>query len=176
MMHLHLARFASPLGDILLVFDQGGVLRALDFDDCEARMRRLLHRHYGAVAVAPGPAPETVTSPLRAYFDGESGALERMLVGTGGSGFQREVWGVLRTIPVGTTMTYGKLAATLGKPGAARAVGLANGSNPLAIVVPCHRVIGAQDALTGYSGGLERKRWLLAHEKASIAQAQPSLC
>ncbi len=82
-----------------------------------------------------------------------------------GSPFQRRVWQALLEIPYGATTTYGELALRLGKPGAARAVGLANGRNPFAIVVPCHRVVGARGALTGYGGGLERKRWLLDHER-----------
>ena len=83
-----------------------------------------------------------------------------------GTDFQRRVWAALREIPYGATWTYGRLAAHLGAPGAARAVGLANGRNPLTIVVPCHRVVGASGALTGYAGGFDRKAWLLAHERA----------
>ncbi len=87
----------------------------------------------------------------------------------GGTDFQRRVWAALREIPSGTTRTYGDIAAELGEPGAARAVGLANGANPVAIVVPCHRVIGSAGALTGFGGGLERKRWLLEHEGVLLA-------
>ena len=175
-MRLHLHGFKSPLGDILLVTDDEGVLRALDFHDHEARMQRLLRLHYGKLELEPGPAPAAVTSPLQAYFSGDHVALESVKVTTGGSRFQKEIWRALRAIPVGTTTTYGKLAAAVGNPGAARAVGLANGANPVAIVVPCHRVIGANATLTGFGGGLHRKRWLLEHERTSIAQAQPSLC
>ncbi len=81
-----------------------------------------------------------------------------------GTEFQRRVWGELREIPLGETISYGELARRLGTPGASRAVGLANGRNPVSIVVPCHRVIGADGRLTGYGGGLERKAWLLRHE------------
>jgi len=86
-------------------------------------------------------------------------------VETGGTPFQQEVWRSLRAIPCGTTTSYGKLAAQIGRPAAVRAVGLANGANPVAVVIPCHRVIGSNGSLTGYGGGLERKRWLLDHEK-----------
>jgi methylated-DNA-[protein]-cysteine S-methyltransferase len=131
-------------------------------------MRRLLRLHYGAAAVelAPGRAPANVRDRLRAYFDGELNALAALSVVTGGTPFQREVWDALRRIPVGDTSSYGELAARLRRPRAVRAVGLANGANPVGVVVPCHRVIGADRSLTGYAGGLERKRWLLAHEGA----------
>jgi O-6-methylguanine DNA methyltransferase len=97
-------------------------------------------------------------------------------VATGGTAFQKSVWAALRQIPVGETLGYGALAARLGKPGAARAVGLANGLNPIGIVVPCHRVIGASGTLTGYAGGVERKAWLLAHEgaRAPVLPGTPS--
>ncbi len=175
-MRLLLDRLASPLGEILLVTDEAGVLRALDFHDYEARMRRLLRLHYGDVCLDSGMAPALVTSSLRAYFDGDHTILADVVVATSGSAFQRQVWAALRAIPAGTTTTYGKLATAIGKPGAARAIGMANGANPIAIVVPCHRVIGADATLTGFGGGLHRKRWLLEHERASGAPAQLGLC
>lgn len=158
-------RFPSPIGTILLVFDREERLRALDFEEYEDRMRRLLRLHYGAngFTLQAGPAPASIADLLRAYFAGNLKALDSIPVRTGGTDFQRRVWAALRTIPIGTTMTYGGLAAKLGRPKAMRAVGLANGSNPVGIVVPCHRVVGAA-GLTGYAGGLERKSWLLAHE------------
>jgi methylated-DNA-[protein]-cysteine S-methyltransferase len=88
-------------------------------------------------------------------------------VATNGTDFQKSVWHALRAIPAGQTVTYGELARRLGQPTAMRAVGLANGANPIGIVVPCHRVVGANGTLTGYAGGLERKRWLLAHESVA---------
>jgi methylated-DNA-[protein]-cysteine S-methyltransferase len=105
---------------------------------------------------------------LEAYFKGEVDAINGLSTATGGTDFQREVWTALRQIPSGTTVSYGALAVKLGRPAAMRAVGLANGANPIAIVNPCHRVIGADSTLTGYGGGLERKRWLLLHE-ASVS-------
>ncbi len=167
-MQLTLTRYAAPLAELLVVTDAEGALRALDFADYEERMRRLLARHYGAFTLADGPAPAAITTALDAYFAGDLGALAAVPVATGGTAFQKSVWAALRTIPVGETLGYGALAAKLGKPGAARAVGLANGMNPIGIVVPCHRVIGASGTLTGYAGGVERKAWLLAHEGASL--------
>jgi O-6-methylguanine DNA methyltransferase len=128
-------------------------------------MRRLLRDHYGDYTLEEGAAPASLTRALDAYFDGSIAALAHVRVATGGTPFQREVWGALRTIPAGTTVSYGQLAAALGRAGASRAVGAANGVNPVGIVVPCHRVIGANGTLTGYAGGLPRKRWLLDHER-----------
>ncbi len=165
-MDLILSSYAAPAFDLLLVTDGDGVLRALDFSDFEERMHRLLARHYGVFALVSGAAPAPVLVALDSYFDGDLAALDSLPVATGGTTFQKSVWAALRRIPAGETRGYGALAALLGNPGAARAVGLANGSNPIGIVVPCHRVIGANGTLTGYAGGVERKRWLLAHEGA----------
>jgi methylated-DNA-[protein]-cysteine S-methyltransferase len=175
-MTLSLDRVASPLGEILLVFE-GETLRALDFWDYEARMHRLLRLHYGAVSLMDAVAPAAIRGPLAAFFDGDWAALDRITVATGGTPFQRMVWAAVRRIGPGTTQSYGRVAAAIGRPGASRAVGLANGANPVAIVVPCHRVIGANAALTGYGGGLARKAWLLTHEKAASLSQQslPSL-
>lgn len=162
-----LDRIASPVGEVLLVVDGDGAVRALDFADYEARMLRLLQRHYGPVELTPGRAPEAVRAALDAYFGGDARALDGLPVQTGGTEFQRSVWAALRAIPAGETRSYGQLAAAIGKPAAVRAVGLANGANPVGVIVPCHRVVGANGTLTGYAGGLERKRWLLAHEGAA---------
>ncbi len=161
---LTLDRIPSPVGEVLVVVDGDGAVRALDFHDFEARMRRLLRRHYGEVVLAPGRAPEAVRQAVAAYFAGDLAAFETVEVETGGTDFQRRVWAALRDIPAGETRSYGQLAAAIGAPKAVRAVGLANGANPVGVIVPCHRVIGAGGKLTGYAGGLERKRWLLAHE------------
>ncbi|WP_427791168.1 methylated-DNA--[protein]-cysteine S-methyltransferase [Brevundimonas diminuta] len=159
-----LDRIATPVGEVLLVTDADGAVRAFDFTDYEARMMKLLARHYGEVRLAPGRAPEAVRNAISAYFDGDLTALDNVAVKTGGTDFQRAVWAALRTIPAGRTWSYGQLAQAIGKPAAVRAVGLANGANPIGVIVPCHRVVGANGTLTGYAGGLERKRWLLAHE------------
>ena len=161
---LTLDRIATPVGEVLLVTDAAGAVRALDFVDFEARMMRLLGRHCGGVALTPGRAPAAVRTAVEAYFAGDIRALDRLEVATGGTAFQREVWRALRAIPAGETRSYGQLAAAIGRPRAIRATGLANSQNPIAVIVPCHRVIGANGTLTGYAGGLERKTWLLAHE------------
>ncbi len=158
-------RIASPVGTITLVWDQDHALRALDFEDYEARMQRLLRRHYGDCTPVPASAPGAVKEALARFFAGDVEAIAPLAVRTNGTDFQRRVWAALRRIPAGRTITYGELAATIGAPAASRAVGLANGANPIAIVVPCHRVIGANGTLTGYGGGLARKRWLLDHER-----------
>ncbi len=175
-MRLQLDRVMSPIGEILLVCDEEGRLRSLDFHDYEHRMRQLLRLHYGAFELVSAPAPGAVTMPLHAYFAGDRAALAAIAVETAGTPFQRSVWAALRRIAPGTTTTYGALAANIGRPSAVRAVGLANGANPVSIVVPCHRVIGSGGALTGFGGGLHRKRWLLEHEGAALRpERQPML-
>jgi O-6-methylguanine DNA methyltransferase len=164
-MNLFLDRMESPLGTLLLVWE-GEHLRALDFEDYEARMTRLLQMHYGSYATSEKPAPAAWHQALNDYFAGNLAALERVPVATNGTEFQCAVWAALRTIPAGQTRTYGELAAQIQRPAAVRAVGTTNGANPISLVVPCHRVIGANGTLTGYAGGLERKRWLLEHEGA----------
>lgn len=163
-----LDRIETPVGTVLMVTDADGAVRALDFSDYEARMMRLLTRHYGQVKLTSGAAPETVRAAVATYFGGDARALDGLTVATGGTDFQREVWAALRAIPAGETRSYGQLAQAIGRPTAVRAVGLANGANPVGIIVPCHRVVGANGTLTGYAGGLERKRWLLAHEAAAV--------
>jgi methylated-DNA-[protein]-cysteine S-methyltransferase len=170
-MELLLDRFKSPIGTILIISD-GELLRALEFEDYEERMRRLLKIQVGDFTLKESASPSGLNDRIRAYFDGELSAIDDIAVETGGTPFQREVWTALRRIPPGSTTTYGELAKTIGRPNAVRAVGMANGSNPIPIVVPCHRVIGSDGTLTGYGGGLPRKRWLLAHEGALPAQRE----
>ena len=162
---LTLDRVATPVGEVLLVTDGRGSVRALDFAGYEDRMNRLLVRHAPGASLTAGRAPGPVRTALERYFGGDVHALDGLTVTTGGTDFQRSVWKALRAIPAGETRTYGQLAAAIGSPRAVRAVGLANGRNPVALIVPCHRVIGANGTLTGYAGGLERKRWLLQHER-----------
>ena len=168
---LILDRIDTPVGEVLLVVDGEGAVRALDFHDYEPRMLRLLAQHYGATPLINGRAPAAVRAAVEAYFSGAVEALGGLTVATGGTAFQHEVWAALRAIPAGETRTYGQLAAAIGRPKAVRAAGLANGQNPVALIVPCHRVIGANGTLTGYAGGLERKRWLLDHERRVPASA-----
>jgi methylated-DNA-[protein]-cysteine S-methyltransferase len=151
----------SPVGPLTLVA-AGGALAGLYMDE---------QRHR--------PAPETFGAPdagqdrelfaeadrqLEQYFDGERTEFDLRL-NLAGTAFQRRVWSALRGIPYGQTISYGQLADRIGQPSASRAVGLANGRNPIGIIVPCHRVVGADGSLTGYGGGIERKRYLLAHER-----------
>ncbi len=160
----YLDRVATPLGLTFLVFDTAGAVRAFEFEDYEARLMRLLRLHYGAVELRTAAAPKSIRDSIAQYFDGELNALDGLPCATGGTEFQRKIWAALRKIPAGTTINYGTLAQRIGKPSASRAVGMANGANPISVIVPCHRVIGANGALTGYGGGLPRKQWLLAHE------------
>ena len=164
-MKLNLDRIESPLGPLLLVW-QAENLHALDFSDYETRMTKLLRQHYGECNLSKATAPAHLRKALTDYFAGDFAALNHIEVKTNGTEFQRAVWAALRTIPAGQTRTYGELAAQIQRPAAVRAVGMTNGANPIGIVVPCHRVIGANGTLTGYAGGLERKRWLLEHEGA----------
>lgn len=164
-MLLHYDEFDSPIGRILFASD-GQAICMLDFSGYEDRMKTLLQRRFGACEFQQGSDPLNLKAPLRAYFDGDLHALDGLPVRTNGSAFQEEVWRSLREIPVGETWTYGQLATHVKRPQAARAVGHANSLNPVAIIVPCHRVIGASSALTGYGGGLDRKEWLLRHEGA----------
>jgi methylated-DNA-[protein]-cysteine S-methyltransferase len=163
----HVDRVPSPLGRLLVVWDADGCLRALDFEDHEPRMLRLLRTQSGVERsrLSAGTAPAAARESLAAFFRGQLDAVSRIAVATGGTAFQRRVWAALREIPAGATTTYSALARAIGTPSAYRAVGLANGANPIAIVVPCHRVIGADGSLTGYGGGIERKQWLLDHER-----------
>lgn len=148
----------SPLGPITLIVDDAGVLTALHFHD----------QRYRPGEDARGERDDTVApeaaAQLAEYFAGERTSFDVPLAPRG-TPFQRRVWDALREIPYGATESYGRIAARIGAPTASRAVGAANGRNPLGIIVPCHRVVGASGALTGYAGGVERKRWLLDHER-----------
>jgi len=164
-----LDRIPSPIGTMLVVVDDESHLRVLDWEDFEARMLRMLRLCHGAsIRLVPGRA-RAVRDRLESYFAGDIRAIDAIPVRTGGTPFQNKVWTALRTIPAGTILTYGRLARKIRKPTAIRAVGHANGANPVSVVVPCHRLIGADGTLTGYGGGLHRKQWLLAHEGAPIA-------
>ncbi len=170
---LGLDRLDTPIGRALLVTDQDGALCALDWEDYQPRMHELLRLQHGAVDLKQKPAPRDMRSELSAYFDGELDALRAIKTRLGGTSFQRKVWTALAGIPPGTTMSYGALAAALGAPRAMRAVGHANGANPLSVVIPCHRLIGADGSLVKYGGGLQRKRWLLEHEGVVLASPLP---
>lgn len=167
-----LTRIPTPIGVMLIATDDRGRLRVLDWETHYERMQRLIARHYGKdVALTEGPGPKAVVDKLKAYVAGDVSAIDDIPTETGGTAFQRQVWAALREIPTGQTWTYGQLAGHIGKPSAVRAVGLANGANPISVVVPCHRVIGANGSLTGYAGGVDRKKWLLKLEGAPLKDA-----
>ena len=166
----NLDRLPTPIGTALLVTDAGGLLRALDWEDYEPRMKQLLRLHYGAVELKNARAPRDLRAALTGYFKGDLDRLAAIEWRVAGTPFQQKVWNALPKIPAGTTLSYGALAAKLKSPKAVRAVGHANGSNPISVVLPCHRLIGANGALVKYGGGLERKRWLLQHEGARIQE------
>jgi methylated-DNA-[protein]-cysteine S-methyltransferase len=163
-----LDRLPTPIGVALLVTDSDGALRALDWDDYEPRMKELLRLHYGMVVLQDARSPQAIRAALSGYFKGDLDRLKTIKWRVAGTPFQRQVWTALPNIPPGRTMSYGALAAQLDKPNAMRAVGHANGSNPISVVLPCHRLIGANGSLVKYGGGLERKRWLLAHEGVAL--------
>lgn len=164
---LTLDRIATPIGTALVVTDERGVLRAFNWTDYEPVMAAWIAKAYRGVPLSEGQGP--VRGAFDAYFSGEVDVFANVDWHGAGTEFQRTVWATLCTIPAGQTLSYAALAGRIGRPTAMRAVGLANGSNPVALVVPCHRVIGSNGALTGYGGGLHRKRWLLEHEGASFA-------
>ncbi len=169
-LHFFIESLPTPTGVMRLVTDDEGLVRALDWHDCADRLNRLLRLQYGEARTLVKSRIEAsgARRALEAYFDGEISGIEALKVKTGGTPFQREVWSALRGIPAGITASYGEIAARIGRQKAVRAVGMANNGNPVAIVVPCHRVIGADGSLTGYGGGLERKLWLLRHEGALV--------
>jgi methylated-DNA-[protein]-cysteine S-methyltransferase len=165
MTQLLIDKIDFALGQILLVAD-GPALCAVDFSGYETRMMKLLLKRYKTVELVEQSNPQGFSDRLRAYLAGEFTSVETIPVNPGGTPFQQQVWQTLRSIPVGTTLTYAQLANRVGNPTAYRAVGMANSQNPISIVLPCHRVIGSNTRLTGYAGGLDRKRWLLTHEGA----------
>ncbi len=165
MVSFQLGRLAGPTGELLIITDDNGLVCALDFHDYEERLHRLLRLYYGGVHLKIAPVPKNISRALDSYFAGQIDAILGLSWKTAGSVFQNQVWQALREIPAGETISYGQLAERIGRPKAVRAVGAANGANPIAIILPCHRVIGASGQLTGYGGGLWRKEWLLAHER-----------
>ena len=163
---LTVERIDSPIDGLTLVTspDQPGTLLALSFGPDDRWLAAWLKRHYGSSETAPASSRSAVARELAAYFEGDVDALDRIATDAPGTPFQQRVWAELRRIPVGSTISYGELARRIGEPSAVRAAASANARNPIAIVVPCHRVIAADGTLHGYAGGLDRKRWLLQHE------------
>ena len=171
-LRLLIDRIDTPIGEMVLVADGEGNLRATIWEDHGERLQPVLQHHYGkdGFVLEPARNPGVLTEAIRRYFAGELTAIDSLPVEIAGTPFQREVWHALREIPCGTTVSYAELAGRIGRRKAVRAVGLANGSNPVGVVVPCHRVIGSDGSLTGYGGGIERKRWLLDHERKHAGQ------
>lgn len=159
-------KIATPLGPLWILCDDAYHLRAIEWEEHSDRMEQLLDIHYraGGYQRVSAQNPGGLSRKLADYFDGDLSVIETLPTATAGTPFQRQVWQALRAIPYGQVMHYGQLAEQLGRPGAARAVGAANGANPVSIVVPCHRVIGRNGTMTGYAGGVRRKEWLLRHE------------
>jgi methylated-DNA-[protein]-cysteine S-methyltransferase len=157
----------SPIGTLTFAVGASGVC-ALAMGDHWARLSAGLRRRFPGAELQQARLP-VQRRALEAYFDGRIDALEGLEVDVGGTTFQSSVWRALRSVKPGRTASYADIARRIGKPAAVRAVGLANGSNPVSLIVPCHRVIGSNGSLTGYGGGLDRKRWLLAHEGALLA-------
>ena len=171
---LLLGRVKSPIGTILVVC-KGDTLCALEFADSRDRMMAALRGRHGDFTLVETVDPARVCTRIRAYLRGKLDALDEIAVDGGGTEFQRKVWTALRRIAPGEVVSYGALAQRLGMPNAVRAVARANALNPISLVVPCHRVIGSDGSLTGYGGGLPRKRWLLEHEGVVLAPEPPEL-
>lgn len=162
--NLYFDPIETPIGKLVIVADVQGAMRMLWFDDGDEGWRAACERRFPGSVLTARRDPFGHASTLKEYFKGDMEALDRIPVVFSGTPFQNKVWKALRRIPIGTTTSYGALAKKIGEAKAVRAVGLANGSNPIGVVVPCHRVIGSDGSLTGYGGGLPRKKWLLDHE------------
>jgi methylated-DNA-[protein]-cysteine S-methyltransferase len=162
----------TPIGGLTLIA-RGERLSMAEFADCEHRMAKWLRARLSKAGgeLKDGEVPVATARAFAAYFEGEIAILGTVEVEFSGTPFQNQVWSALRGIPPGRAFAYGVFAEQLGRPQAARAVGHANGANPLSIVVPCHRLVGAGGALVNYGGGLWRKRWLLDHEQRYAAQS-----
>jgi methylated-DNA-[protein]-cysteine S-methyltransferase len=148
----------------LTIAANGSRVCLVHFGDATDRVRSTLASWYPGSTIELAHDPAGAATVLRRYFDGDLGSLDEVDVELHGTAFQQRVWMALRTVTVGTTLSYAELARRVGSPSAVRAVGAANGANPVAVVLPCHRIIGSNGSLTGYGGGLDRKRWLLDHE------------
>lgn len=164
--HVATDRIETPAGT-LVVAARAGTIVACGFEDHWDGLRaRVAGRFPGEEWIEE---PSTASAAVARYVGGDLSALDDLPVDTGGTEFQRSVWAALRTIPLGQTWSYGQLAAAVGRGGAMRAVGSANGANPVSVVIPCHRVVRSDGSLGGYGGGLDRKAWLLSHEGARLA-------
>ncbi len=159
----------TPIGPLVLAAGARGLVY-LDLHGDRAASEHLLRTRLGAETLVEHADPAGAVNALTRYFAGELSALDELPVDPQGTPFQLDVWLMLRRIAPGTTWSYAELARAVGRPQAVRAVGAANGANPVALVLPCHRVIGSDRSLVGYGGGLERKHWLLRHEGAPFRE------
>lgn len=157
----------SPIGPLTVAARDSRVC-LLHFGEPDAGVRKALARWYPGVTLQDGTDPGGALTALAAYFSGTVEALDDLPVELNGTPFQLAVWTRLRSVRAGRTATYAEIAKAIGSPDAVRAVGAANGANPIALIVPCHRIIGSDGRLTGYGGGLPNKRWLLQHERALL--------
>lgn len=168
MKRLHITTYRSPIGEMEIVLD-GEVLVGLEFSETSRRtpqrLRGHLSRRYGDFELHRRNEPTPVNAALDIYFSRGGDPFRGLKLEPGGTPFQRRVWGELRRTRFGSTLDYATLAARAGNPRAVRATASSNARNPIAIVVPCHRVIGRDGTLRGYAGGIERKRWLIDHER-----------
>ena len=160
---IELAILETPIDSLTLAARNGRVC-LLHFGADADVVRATLQRWYPKEPLAERSDPGGAAAALARYFEGDLQAIDRIDVEMNGTPFQRRVWDALRQVPAGKTATYSEIAVLIGSPTAVRAVGAANGANPVAVVVPCHRIIGSNGTLTGYGGGLNRKEWLLRHE------------
>jgi methylated-DNA-[protein]-cysteine S-methyltransferase len=160
---IELAVVHTPI-DRLTLAARNGRLCLLHFGARELPIRATLQRWYPGETIEHRPDPAGAATALAKYFSGDLHALDRIQVEMNGTPFQQRVWAALRRVRAGRTASYAEIAGVIGAPTAVRAVGAANGANPIAVVVPCHRIIGSNGTLTGYGGGLKRKEWLLRHE------------
>ncbi len=167
-MHCFLTdRIATPIGDMILVA-RNGVVLLLEFEEVTGRIERQMKSRFKDFELQSASNPFGISAAVSDYFSGNLQAIDNLLADGSGTGFETRVWKELRNIPCGETISYGELAKRIGNTNAMRAVGLANGKNPIAVIVPCHRVIGKDGSMTGYGGGLHRKEWLLKHEHALL--------
>ena len=167
MNQLHTDTYTGPIGEIFMAA-QGDQLVFLDFNDNQPRIEKLLKKRYPDYQLVNKPNLLNMHQRLDRYFKGEWDCFDGVTLNTGGTDFQRTVWQALKRIPVGAAISYDHLASNISKPKAVRAAASANANNPIAIIIPCHRVIGKDGSLRGYAGGVDRKLWLLQHEGAMI--------
>ena len=170
-MKLEIGDVDTPLGGLRFARGSGRVV-GLAFADRFGDVERALERRLGELELCAVSGADDTSARLSAYFDGDLASLDGVEIELLGSDFQYAVWTALRAVPAGATISYAALARAIGRASAVRAVGAANGANPLWLVVPCHRAIGSNGRLVGYGGGVERKRWLLAHEAKWSAPAR----